>query len=387
MLQLCTAENWTEDGLNTSANKGDVICRASHLTSFSVLLDPVLSKGDLNYEEDLLNLLSIYGSGASVIGLAMTIWSYAFFWSQFRPQLRFVTMNLSISLLLMNLWFLMANFYSKIRLARGYSDNDDDAIVKCYVILSFLRYFVLTSLCWMFAESWNMYQMLVVVFVFEWKLSLRIRFILCWCIPLVVVSTINVYVYIFRGTGGCIWFEDYRNAYWLFYFVPSVCIILANMVLLICVLFVLYKKRRIRGSAEPVHNIRIQAKGYFTIITLTGVPWIFSVFMIGKLRIIFQYIFVVTNSLQGLIIFVTKCAFNPAVKQCLTAYLNKDHDKKGKNKIDPNERIRSDDNRFSFNESTSTQLATTETDENGEQAAAAATELNEIVPPTIDLPQ
>lgn len=80
MCEIVAAENWTEDGLNTSANKGDVICRASHLTSFSVLLDPVLSKGDLNYEEDLLNLLSIYGSGASVIGLAMTIWSYAFFW-------------------------------------------------------------------------------------------------------------------------------------------------------------------------------------------------------------------------------------------------------------------------------------------------------------------
>lgn len=48
--------------------------------------------------------------------------------------------------------------------------------------------------------------------------------------------------------------------------------------------------------------------------TLLGVTWVFGVFTIAQARLVFQYIFSISNSLQGFIIFIVRCVQYPEAR-------------------------------------------------------------------------
>lgn len=48
--------------------------------------------------------------------------------------------------------------------------------------------------------------------------------------------------------------------------------------------------------------------------TLLGVTWVFGPFAINEAKVVINYVFTVLNSLQGFLIFVFRCCFNPEVR-------------------------------------------------------------------------
>eukprot|EP00105_Crassostrea_gigas_P035832 XP_019919980.1 PREDICTED: adhesion G-protein coupled receptor D1-like [Crassostrea gigas] len=54
-----------------------------------------------------------------------------------------------------------------------------------------------------------------------------------------------------------------------------------------------------------------------TLVPVLGVTWIFGIFAMDQSTDIFQYIFVIANSLQGVFIFVTQVLLNKKVRQGL----------------------------------------------------------------------
>ena len=58
---------------------------------------------------------------------------------------------------------------------------------------------------------------------------------------------------------------------------------------------------------------RTSIRGTLILTPLLGTTWIFGLFAIGDASILFQYIFVILNSTQGIFIFVIYCVFNKEV--------------------------------------------------------------------------
>lgn len=57
-----------------------------------------------------------------------------------------------------------------------------------------------------------------------------------------------------------------------------------------------------------------QIRGAFTVMFLLGITWVFGPLAINEAQTAFSYLFCICNSLQGFLIFVFRCLFNPEAK-------------------------------------------------------------------------
>lgn len=76
--------------------------------------------------------------------------------------------------------------------------------------------------------------------------------------------------------------------------------------------------------AKHANNRRItvvQIKGAFTVMVLLGVTWVFGAFAVGEAKLVFQYVFCISNSLQGFLIFVIRCLSYPDARKAWWHFL------------------------------------------------------------------
>ena len=57
-------------------------------------------------------------------------------------------------------------------------------------------------------------------------------------------------------------------------------------------------------------------RGAFTVMVLLGITWVFGPLAIKEAKLVFNYLFCVLNSLQGFLIFVLRCLYNPEARLC-----------------------------------------------------------------------
>eukprot|EP00731_Ephydatia_muelleri_P004746 Em0002g922a len=226
--------SWSSDGmLPPSSNGSFVQCNSTHLTSFAVLLAVE------NFpDSEALTIISYIGCGISMAGLLATI----VFFLTFKKKLiekphNFIHLNLAIALFLAFLVFVAGVETAKHNEA------------ACKVVAALLQYFWLSAFCWMMCEGVMLYLMLIVVFS-SLKDKWWFFFLLGWLPPLLFVviglAVRNDY-YVVRGKDGktisyC-WMSTSEGTIWAFA-APVVLVLLINVVFLIMVLVVLFKKAR-----------------------------------------------------------------------------------------------------------------------------------------------
>ncbi|KAK7478683.1 hypothetical protein BaRGS_00030068, partial [Batillaria attramentaria] len=194
-----------------------------------------------------------------------------------------------------------------------YTLHSPDACKTAAILLHFC---LLSSMCWMSVEAFHLY--LAVVRVYKTRIT---RFILkasCfgWGVPLVVVVvTVGVNTtdnYASLNSGIC-WLTGV--AFYVAFVAPVCLILLFNAISFLLVLRGILgltnNKLNRTKSSETAQKLR-RAVG---VVILLGLTWVFGFLAIDDTsQLVFNYLFAIFNSLQGLFIFLFYCVFNKDVR-------------------------------------------------------------------------
>ncbi|XP_052213545.1 adhesion G protein-coupled receptor B1-like isoform X2 [Dreissena polymorpha] len=298
---------WSTEGMVTFSQQGNQThCLSHHLTSFAILLDPSPDVS-LNDHERILTYISYIGCGISILGLTLTLISYSLFRCLNREKSGKILMNLSTSMLIMNVVFVVGS-ESSLSLS-------GDVVCKAVAIL--LHYFLLSTIAWMLVEAINMYQALITVFAKYSGFFMLKRCFFAWGAPaLIVIITAAVDIDNYKtSTSLCFLSQGNQVAFFVALLSPACLVLLINFAIFIMVSRVILRpkfKGQVNASSDSLNPAQI--RGAFTVMTLLGVTWVFGPLAINEAKLVINYLFTILNSLQGFLIFVFRCCFNPEVR-------------------------------------------------------------------------
>ncbi|XP_060770221.1 adhesion G-protein coupled receptor G6 isoform X3 [Neoarius graeffei] len=315
---------WNSEGCQVSpeSSSNKTVCLCNHLTHFGVLMD--LSGAALYINEGntkILTFITYIGCGISAIFSAVTILTYVAFEKLRRDYPSKILMNLSTSLLFLNMTFLLDGWLASY-----------DKQGLCMAVAAFLHFFLLTSFTWMGLESIHMYIALVKVFNTYIRRYILKFCIVGWGLPAVIVALVvaadkNSYGKEFYGKGvngqGLSEFCWIRNKV-VFYVtcVAYFCIIfLLNVAMFIVVMMQICGRNGKRNNRTLQEEVLRNLRSVISLTFLLGMTWGFAFFAWGPVNLVFMYLFSIFNSLQGLFIFVFHCALKENVQKQWRRYL------------------------------------------------------------------
>ncbi|KAK3506641.1 hypothetical protein QTP70_011248 [Hemibagrus guttatus] len=292
---------WNSEGCRVSpeSNSNKTVCLCDHLTHFGVLMD--LSGASVNTDErntKILTFITYIGCGVSAIFSAVTILTYLAFEKLRRDYPSKILMNLSTSLLFLNMTFLLDGWLASYE-TQG----------LCMAVAAFLHFFLLTSFTWMGLESVHMYIALVKVFNTYIRRYILKFCIVGWGLPAVIVALVlasdkNSYGKEFYGKGAS--GQGLSEFCWIrskvvFYVtcVSYFCVIfLLNVAMFIVVMMQICGRNGKRNNRTLQEEVLRNLRSVISLTFLLGMTWGFAFFAWGPVNLAFMYLFSIFNSLQ-----------------------------------------------------------------------------------------
>uniref|UniRef100_A0A3Q1IHQ9 Adhesion G-protein coupled receptor G6 n=1 Tax=Anabas testudineus TaxID=64144 RepID=A0A3Q1IHQ9_ANATE len=310
---------WNREGCTVSKNftNNRTVCLCDHLTHFAILMDISRTSSHIDPQNNkILTFITYVGCGVSAIFTAVTLLTYIAFEKLRRDYPSKILMNLSASLLFLNMVFLLDGWLASL---------GSDWL--CQLVAVFLHYFLLTSFTWMGLESIHMYIALVKVF----NTYVR-RYILKFCIVspalvVVIVVAVNKQHYKLLYDGGSegltpqfCWIDNAAVFYTTC--VGYFCLVfLLNVAMFIVVMMQICGRNGKRSNRTLREEVLRNLRSAISLTFLLGMTWGFALFAWGPVNLAFTYLFTIFNSLQGLFIFIFHCALKENVQKQWRRYL------------------------------------------------------------------
>ncbi|KAL4233862.1 hypothetical protein ACF0H5_008537 [Mactra antiquata] len=304
-----TDRTWATDGCwLVSHNKEDntVTCHCNHLTNFAILMspsNPTVTSVGVHFEA--LSTITLVGCIMSMICLGVTIIMFGLFWRYVRSSRTFIHINLSISLFIAYLIFVTG---------LEATENKD----LCMSIAVFLHFFLLVAFFTMLVEGLNL-AFIVLKPISDKKPT----------IPLLIGA--YILAFIVTGVSLGVHFNDYireefcwlsveSGAVWSF-IVPVILVIVSNIIIVIIVVYTMFGTASMsrRTSTEKT---KIAVRNIIILTPTLGLSWIIGIFAVNEHTIVFQYLFAILNSLQGLLICLVHLVLNNKVGGILSGYIS-----------------------------------------------------------------
>ncbi|KAJ8270681.1 hypothetical protein GJAV_G00117960 [Gymnothorax javanicus] len=315
---------WNSAGCRVSpeSNEYKTVCLCDHLTHFGILMDISGTAHKIDAENTkILTFITYIGCGISAIFSAATLLTYIAFEKIRRDYPSKILMNLSTSLLLLNMLFLLDGWLASFEMEG-----------LCIAVAAFLHYFLLTSFTWMGLESVHMYIALVKVFNTYIRRYILKFCIVGWGIPAAIISTVVAIDRKFYGkeyygkeenSQGSSEFCWIRNQ--LVFYIACVgyfCVIfLLNVAMFIVVMMQICGRNGKRSNRTMREEVLRNLRSMVSLTFLLGMTWGFAFFAWGPVNLAFMYLFAIFNSLQGLFIFIFHCAMKENVQKQWRRYL------------------------------------------------------------------
>ncbi|NWV14765.1 AGRD2 protein, partial [Ptilonorhynchus violaceus] len=299
---------WSTAGCSVVTSLSDsTACFCNHTTNFAILLQ-LYEMQMTTKEEFTLQTLTFIGCGVSFCALIVT---FILFVVVRVPKSERTTVH-------KNLIFALAAGEALLMFSELAKTNQ----VLCFMVTAFLHLFFMAAFSWMLVEGLLLWSKVVAVNMSEDR-RMKFYYVTGWGLPVLIVgvtlaSSCNKYV----AANHC-WLNVQTNVIWAF--VGPVLFILAvnTFVLLRVVMVTVSSARRRSKMLTPNSSLENQigtqiwamAKPVLVLLPVLGLTWVCGVLV--HLSIIWAYVFIVLNSLQGLYIFLVYAIYNSEVRNAI----------------------------------------------------------------------
>ncbi|XP_068678794.1 uncharacterized protein [Montipora foliosa] len=296
---------WKTSGCELVPSESDAkmtTCKCDHLTIFASLMDPFDSTiGEADTKA--LEMMSIIGCTISLIAVLVTIVVTLLFWRAVKSPRSKVLLNLCVAVALSCIFVIFEGS------ARGNK-------VGCTVVAAFLHYFLLSLFSWMLCEGVLLYILLVKVFGGSAEEKVKYFYIFGWGFPAIIVAiSLAATQAVGYGNAHACWLDVSSGLIWAF-IAPAITIILVNIVVFVLVIRQMMGTRHVQNKTQ-IEKVKAGVKASAVILPLLGITWLFGLLSFNSATIAFKYIFVIANSLQGLMIFIFHCLLNKQINDAI----------------------------------------------------------------------
>ncbi|NXL72231.1 AGRD2 protein, partial [Leptocoma aspasia] len=297
---------WSTAGCSVTKSLPDsTACFCNHTTNFAILLQVYEMEQRTTKEEFTLQTLTFIGCGVSFCALIVT---FILFLVVRVPKSERTTVH-------KNLIFALAAGEALLM----FSELAKTSQVLCFMVTAFLHLFFMAAFSWMLVEGLLLWSKVVAVNMSEDR-RMKFYYVTGWGLPVLIVgvtlaTSFNNYV----AANHC-WLNVQTNVIWAF--VGPVLFILAvnTFVLLRVVMVTVASARRRSKMLTPNSSLESQigtqiwatAKPVLVLLPVLGLTWVCG--LLVHLSIIWAYVFIVLNSLQGLYIFLVYAIYNSEVR-------------------------------------------------------------------------
>ncbi|EDV22150.1 uncharacterized protein TRIADDRAFT_59350 [Trichoplax adhaerens] len=282
---------WATDGLEMKIpNETIVQCLSYHLTSFSVLLQ-------FNNFTKILSMMTYTGLSMSLICLMVTFITFTAF-GRFHSIRGLVHANLSASMIISTIIFIIGIQWTEHR-------------ILCQFIAIILQFSLLASFTWMLIEGIVTFKMSV-----NWleKQSSVVAYIMIgWGIPCVIVLSTFLTKSEYYGSSKYCWIEP-GNHLFLIFGIPVLVIIGMNLILMALITKSLIGIRAVANMSN-LQKVRVSFRASVALVPLLGITWTLGFLSLNNTTLVFSYLFVILNSLQGVSLFYFHCYNYKGVKK------------------------------------------------------------------------
>ncbi|KAG8123781.1 hypothetical protein E2320_019192 [Naja naja] len=313
---------WNKTGCYAlpESNENETVCLCNHLTHFGILMDLPRTASQIDSGNTrVLTFITYIGCGISAIFSAATLLTYIAFEKLRRDYPSKILMNLSTALLGLNLVFLLDGWIASF-----------DIEGLCIAVAALLHYFLLATFTWMALEAVHMYIALVKVFNTYIRRYILKFCVIGWGLPALVViiilssthaNTNNIYNNILNDKNNKEQGED--DFCWIkstvVFYVTCVgyfgIMFLMNIAMFVVVMMQICGRNGKRTNRTMREEILRNLRSVISLTFLLGMTWGFAFFAWGPLYLPFVYLFCISNSLQGLFIFIFHCAMKENVQK------------------------------------------------------------------------
>ncbi|XP_053373574.1 adhesion G-protein coupled receptor D1-like [Mercenaria mercenaria] len=247
-----------------------------------------------------LEILTIIGCCISIAALSTTV--TVLLWFRLRSERYILLLHLSVAVVVAQVVFL----------------TGIDAVnmkIVCRLVAILLHYLYLSVFTLMLAEGIHLFHKLHRAF--DADDSLNMLLFLGWGSPFVIVSLSLLSAGDGYSTQQHCWLST-DGAIWAFVG-PALTIIAINMAILIMIIRT-FLGVTIVARKTDMQKFKASLKATVVLLPLLGITWMFGVVAVNESTVVFQYIFAILNSLQGLFIFLFHIVFNDDVRKACSHY-------------------------------------------------------------------
>ncbi|XP_031631438.1 uncharacterized protein LOC116345864 [Contarinia nasturtii] len=313
---------WADDGcefIEKSEHSVDpiMLCACSHLTHYSYLIVGTVlqSSNTEEYEfiiteshQKALDTITLLGCLLSLMGVCGITITAIFFrtWRKKPSSIVLIQLSAAIALQMVLLCFVNTE-YSSLYLVM------EQRFIVCVVLGALLQYSILVAFSWMLITAYLQFMRYVIVLGPQRSTRFFLKsFLIGWAIPLVpvlIVVIISPESYVQSvghsngGDGGGICYPS-GTSLCFGLILPIGLIILANLIIFILVIYNILggSSANIRSNKRTL--VMAQLRLCVFLFFLLGLSWIFGFLASIKSGIIFSYLFCLTATIQGFVLFV-----------------------------------------------------------------------------------
>ncbi|XP_072688854.1 adhesion G-protein coupled receptor F1 isoform X1 [Canis lupus baileyi] len=306
---------WNNAGCHLVNETADmVMCRCTHLTSFSILMSPFVPPAII----PVVKWITFVGLGISIGSLTLCLIIEALFWKQVKKNqtsyTRHVCMvNVALCLLIADVWFIVAA-------TEGSTVNLSGV---CIAAVFFMHFFYLSLFFWMLMLGILLaYRILLVFHHMAMPLMMAVGFCLGYGCPL-IISVITIAVTqpsnAYKRKDACWLNWSDRSKPLLAFAVPALTIVAVNLAVVLVVLTKLWRPTvGERPGQENKATIVRMGKSLLILTPLLGLTWGFGIgTIVDNQNLAWHVIFALLNAFQGFFILCFGMLLDSKLRQLL----------------------------------------------------------------------